>query len=365
LLSRLIAFLRRVPAVKWAFARLRPARTVTADLALPAADASVAAADRAEMAACCVEAAISTEPAHAGISDAEPVVAETAGEPDAYDPGIDIAPPHDDDVDIAPVVAEAAVIDDIAQDAPVAPHDPGVGEASPDTREDVQPVAEDVAPATHLLVAVPPVEADEPSIETASVSDTCEPGIDGEPSHDDSVNFAPVVAEAAVSEDIAQHAPATALVSGDSDATSGTTKGAQPIAADAVATTADSAPVPPPESLTEEIRDRPKAPVKAADPVDRTALIRRRWAETGIRMWNPRLHGAGDAALNIQGCIELLPPAPGEMMPRYDKLEFRMLGGQIVCEGIIVEAPVLAGHRSFTRLAERRQTGRAREAEPA
>lgn len=88
-----------------------------------------------------------------------------------------------------------------------------------------------------------------------------------------------------------------------------------------------------------EIPYAPKARVRAAEPADRAALIRQRWAETGIRMWNPRLHGADDATLNIQGSVGLLPPAPGETMPRYDKLEFRMLGGQIVCEGVIVEAP--------------------------
>ena len=77
-----------------------------------------------------------------------------------------------------------------------------------------------------------------------------------------------------------------------------------------------------------------RARAKVVEPVDRATLIRQRWAETGIRMWNPRLHGAGDATLNIQGSVGLLPPAPGETMPRYDKLEFRMLGGQIVCEGV-------------------------------
>jgi hypothetical protein len=96
----------------------------------------------------------------------------------------------------------------------------------------------------------------------------------------------------------------------------------------------------------------PKARAKIVEPADRAALIRQRWAETGIRMWNPRLHGTGDATLNIQGRVELLPPAPGETMPRYDKLEFKMLGGQIVCEGVIVEAPAHASQRSFTRLAE-------------
>jgi hypothetical protein len=78
-------------------------------------------------------------------------------------------------------------------------------------------------------------------------------------------------------------------------------------------------------------------------------------------MWNPRLHGTGEATLNIQGSIGLLPPSPGETMPRYDKLEFKMLGGQIVCEGIIVAAPAQAGHRNFTRLAEPAKPDRVRE----
>ncbi len=38
-----------------------------------------------------------------------------------------------------------------------------------------------------------------------------------------------------------------------------------------------------------------------------------------------------------------------------------MLGGQIVCEGVIVEAPAHASQRSFTRLAELRNSERARE----
>ena len=44
---------------------------------------------------------------------------------------------------------------------------------------------------------------------------------------------------------------------------------------------------------------------------DREKLIRRRWLETGIKMWNPDHHGAGHAALNIQGRAELLPPTKG------------------------------------------------------
>lgn len=71
----------------------------------------------------------------------------------------------------------------------------------------------------------------------------------------------------------------------------------------------------------------------------RELLIQRRWAETGVRMWSARVHGAGDAPLNIQGSVELLPPMPGETVRRYDKLEFRLLGGRIVCEGVVVDPP--------------------------
>jgi hypothetical protein len=86
---------------------------------------------------------------------------------------------------------------------------------------------------------------------------------------------------------------------------------------------------------------------KANDQPDREELIRRRWLETGIKMWNPDLHGAGLAALNIQGQAELLPPKPGETLPRYDTLEFKTVQSyvngeavnQIVCEGVVVDPP--------------------------
>jgi hypothetical protein len=136
---------------------------------------------------------------------------------------------------------------------------------------------------------------------------------------------------------------------------------AEDSSADATSGVADSAPESALESPVPEIPRAPKARAKVTEPADRATLIRQRWAETGIRMWNPRLHGAGDATLNIQGRIGLLPPAPGETMPRYDKLEFKMLGGQIVCEGVIVEAPAQTDRRSFTRLAEPRHLERVRE----
>jgi hypothetical protein len=72
---------------------------------------------------------------------------------------------------------------------------------------------------------------------------------------------------------------------------------------------------------------------------ERELLIRRRWAETGSKMWNADFHGAGGAALNIQGSVALLPAKPGGNLPRYDKLEFRQVGGQIVCEGVVLDPP--------------------------
>jgi hypothetical protein len=83
------------------------------------------------------------------------------------------------------------------------------------------------------------------------------------------------------------------------------------------------------------------------DQSEREKLIRRRWTETGIKMWNPDVHGAGHAALNIQGRAELLPVKPGETLPGYDKLEFKMVRSyvngqavnQIVCEGVVVDPP--------------------------
>jgi hypothetical protein len=83
------------------------------------------------------------------------------------------------------------------------------------------------------------------------------------------------------------------------------------------------------------------------DQSEREKLIRRRWLETGIKMWNPDVHGAGHASLNIEGRTELLPPKPGETLPRCDTLEFKTVrsyvNGQevnrIVCEGVVVDPP--------------------------
>ena len=100
-------------------------------------------------------------------------------------------------------------------------------------------------------------------------------------------------------------------------------------------------------SVLKPSSDQAIAAPETNDQSEREKLIRRRWSETGIKMWNPDFHGAGNAALNIQGRSELLPPKPGETLPGYDTLEFKMVrsnvNGQpvnlIVCEGVVVDPP--------------------------
>jgi hypothetical protein len=95
------------------------------------------------------------------------------------------------------------------------------------------------------------------------------------------------------------------------------------------------------------VAERVMAEPESTGASEREKLIRRRWAETGIKMWNPDLHGTGRAALNIQGGLGLLPPKPGETAPQYDKLEFKLIrsdaGGQaidqIVCERVVLDPP--------------------------
>jgi hypothetical protein len=70
---------------------------------------------------------------------------------------------------------------------------------------------------------------------------------------------------------------------------------------------------------------------------ERERLIRRRWMETGIKMWKPGVHGAARTVLNIQGRVGVLPVIPGERLPGYDTLAFKLMDGSIVCEGVVVE----------------------------
>jgi hypothetical protein len=81
---------------------------------------------------------------------------------------------------------------------------------------------------------------------------------------------------------------------------------------------------------------------ETGDKFARENLIRRRWNETGSKLWNP-----GNEALNIQGGVALLPPKAGGTLPRYDTLEFRTLRShvdgheviRVVCEGVAVDPP--------------------------
>jgi hypothetical protein len=86
-------------------------------------------------------------------------------------------------------------------------------------------------------------------------------------------------------------------------------------------------------------RSDESATAAQSDPSERKKLIRRRWAETGIKMWNADVQGAGHAALTIQGRADLLPVKPGATRREYDRLEFKLIAGQIVCEGVAVDPP--------------------------
>jgi hypothetical protein len=360
-LSRLISLLRRIPAVKWAFTRLRPephggsidvapplASNPIADMteAAPGLDSIVAEPSRCDAEAVAVEqvpaSPIEPEPVHAPeLVDHDPraelpIAAEFAAEEaapapvveaereqlDAPEPVISDEPSIEASTELEPVVAEEISDDDAAPavDAPVLimNDEPSCGDVV-----DAEPVIADNADAALAESDVSPMDIAEANIESV-------------PSSTAPDEIEPISTTVAV--------PVPLLVA---ETAPGAVK--------------SGAPEPVLEFPAPKIARVQKARAKVTPPVDRATLIRQRWAETGIRMWNPRLHGAGDATLNIQGRVELLPPAPGETMPRYDKLEFTMLGGQIVCEGIIVEAPAHAGPRSFTRLAEPGKSERVRE----
>lgn len=369
MLSRLISLLRRIPAVNWALTRLRPLDNGGIKVVPTAADASPAIADDVAATAQAPIAESSTAPVReeTDLAATTPVAEnDAAGSLIAENPSDDICI-SDDSSSVRTTEIEAPATSPVAEEAPVssadAEHEP-VGEAD-------LAIIGDASPAEiHSDVAVEVVVSSS-DVATAS-TDVADAVIEAAPSPDVSAEVETVAVEAipvllgdansvaaAVSESradsetaLVEIAPApandallaTAVATAANDSSSGVS---------------DIAPALP--SPSPDIRSVPKGRAKAAEPADRAALIRQRWAETGSRMWNPRLHGTGEAALNIQGSVGLLPPAPGETMPRYDKLEFRMLGGQIVCEGVIVEAPIQASHRSFTRLVEPRPIERARD----
>lgn len=368
MLSRLISLLSRIPAVKWAFNRLRPLpHSGSIDVAQIAADESPAVLAVAEAAPVLDGAgplhrnadievvtpiaedtaaisvpveSLSAAPTETIVSDdssvetpaeVEPVTVEevsissieTESEPVDAPELVSSDLPAELLTDVEPEAVDEALVTSVEAEAVEAPEALSSSEPSPEFPADVEPVVEE-------LVFIALVETETVSVEPSEFVTEDEP-----------VSVASMEIELIVANDL------------------------QPVAAVAAEETIADAPVVAPHiepvSPAPKSSSTPKPRAKAVEPADRAALIRQRWTETGIRMWNPRLHGTGEATLNIQGRIGLLPPEPGETMPRYDKLEFRMLGGQIACEGVIVEAPVHAGQRSFTRLAEPRSADRSRE----
>ncbi|QDF42427.1 hypothetical protein FJN17_19015 [Bradyrhizobium symbiodeficiens] len=399
--------LRRIPAVKWAFTRLRPLpHGGSIDGAAVVAEQPVIVADGAE-ALPALDTGIRTDPLRSDAAVAEdgtahPVIAETPADVGGNDDSLQRAPTEFQPVIMTAVLASDEVAGETVDGPkPVDGPEPVKGDDAPvELSTTLEPVATE-AVAT-IDVADEPAKADEPvissdpspefaadvepdvaeqtssNVEVASVevapADAPALVVADDPSTVAAVDVGPVVDDSQVTpagrdvsaEPVAEDSP-------DSDPTSGAAMAIEPAAAgdpapvvaedssaDAVVDTHDE-PAPALAAPVDGIRSAPKLHAKVAEPADRTALIRQRWAESGIRMWNPRLHGTGEATLNIQGSVGLLPPAPGETMPRYDKLEFKMLGGQIVCEGVIVEAPAQASHRNFTRLAEPGKLDRVRE----
>lgn len=401
MLSRLISLLRRIPAVKWAFTRLRPsphggsidvapiaASDSLSDIAEAApafdssistellhADAVVTAPPAQEEAAISAFAeSLSAVPGDTGViddssrnapADGEPAMVEEAPVSAVEASAIDALELIDDDppAELSPIVEESPALSVEAESKPVDAPEPvadnypsvevpaeveaDVAAAAPVSSVDVANTAVDAPvlvvnddPCSGVVVDVEPAIVDDAGVALAGnevpAANVSESSIESDPSPSVAAEIKPISAN-----DLAPVTIAAAELTSR------------------VITTI--APEPVLDSPAPKIPTAPKARAKAAEPADRAALIRQRWAETGIRMWNPRLHGAGEATLNIQGSIGLLPPAPGETMPRYDKLEFKMLGGQIVCEGVIVEAPAQANQRSFTRLAEPGKPERARE----
>ncbi|TCU69514.1 hypothetical protein EDE08_108262 [Bradyrhizobium sp. R2.2-H] len=372
MLSRLISLLRRIPAVNWALTRLRPLpHGGSIDVAPIATDASPAIVEDVAATAQAPIAEISTPVREeTDLAATAPVAENDASVPVvAENPSDDICTSDDSspervtemDAPATPPVAE-----EVLASSPDAENEP-VAEADLAIIGDASPAEIDSDVAEEAVVSPPDVATASTDVPEAVIEATPSPDVSAEVETvaveaipvllGDANSVAPDVSEAGTDSD-----PALAVEVAPAPANDVPLVTAVATAANGSASVAiEIEPALPLESPAPEIRNAPKARERAAEPADRAALIRQRWAETGIRMWNPRLHGTGEAALNIQGSVGLLPPAPGETMPRYDKLEFKMLGGQIICEGVIVEAPAQANHRSFTRLAEPRNIERVRE----
>jgi hypothetical protein len=78
--------------------------------------------------------------------------------------------------------------------------------------------------------------------------------------------------------------------------------------------------------------------------MEREVLIQRRWKETGVKLWDPNVHGEGLAPLNIEGQIDTAPAKQGQPPRKPDILEFKLVRSymtskpvdRIICEGVLV-----------------------------
>lgn len=256
----------------------------------------------------------------------EPLVSEFVGDiPDVAGgiPGIiDEAPPVADEAsevtdEIPGGAGEAldAAADDApaeaTDDVPEAAHEAEVPDQTPGTADEA-PNSTGEAPAG-VFDDVPVVGDEAPEItgEIPGAADEASNAIDNPP--------------AGVADDVPEVADETPEITGE---TPGVADQAPAIADDRPDVSEASEP---PVVVPAVSAEAPLAPVCSLSA--REQLIRRRWAETGIKMW------AGLGALNIQGSAELLPLQPGATRREYDRLEFRLIAGAIVCEGVVVDPP--------------------------
>ncbi len=302
-LTRLVMTLRQIPAVQTALARLKSlfrSGTNPEPIAIDALAAEPAVDDAAEIVDAAPVTALpaarlpfqtTSEPVVVDALPADaPVVADDTHEPD------DAAPAMMQTIVARPSEAatESAIVDRLLTDASVVVADP---------------VETAVAPA---IVTPTTLLSNENALEPLTI---------------DVVADVPLIADDIVESDHVAPAAAPPVVPLPEETT------CEPIAA---AFVADA-----PTAAIDIIKRDDVAPsvTQPTEQSEREALVRRRWHETGIRMWNPAVHGAAQSTLCIQGRVALLPPKSGETMPRYDRLEFKLIDGDVVCEGFVLEPP--------------------------
>jgi hypothetical protein len=73
----------------------------------------------------------------------------------------------------------------------------------------------------------------------------------------------------------------------------------------------------------------------------REDIIRTAWEERGSKQWDPKIQGRGLTPLNIGASVDMTPERPGQPLPIYDNLEFRLVTAttgnrSIVCEDLVL-----------------------------